>query len=155
MGDYMKKLIVLFTSLFIFIDQGIKYLILNNFEMAKAKEVIYNFFYITLIKNDGGAFGIMSGGRWIFILLALIFIIYLIRYIYIDTNIKKLDVITYSLLLAGVVGNLIDRVVYGYVVDYLDFYIFKYNAPVFNFADMCIVIGASFMIYSLLIKGDK
>ena len=89
----------------------------------------------------------MSGGRWIFILLALIFIIYLIRYIYIDTNIKKLDVITYSLLLAGVVGNLIDRVVYGYVVDYLDFYIFKYNAPVFNFADMCIVIGASFMIY--------
>ena len=151
----MKKLVLLFTALIAFIDQGLKFLIINNFEMAKAKEVISNFFYITLIKNDGGAFGIMSGGKWIFIVLALVFIIYLIRYIYIDTNITKTDVLIYSLLLGGVIGNLIDRIIYGYVIDYLDFYVFKYDAPIFNFADMCIVIGAVMMIYILLVKGDS
>ena len=62
-------------------------------------------------------------------------------------KLNKLDYIIYSLLYGGIVGNLFDRIVYGYVIDYLDFYIFNYNFPVFNFADVCIVISVILIIF--------
>ena len=61
-------------------------------------------------------------------------------------KLDKFDIIGYSLLTGGIIGNLIDRIIYGYVIDYLDFYIFNYNYPVFNFADISIVIGVIIVI---------
>ena len=72
-----------------------------------------------------------------------------------DTKISKFDTVCYSLVTSGIVGNLIDRLFYGKVIDYIDFHIFGYDAPVFNFADMCIVIGALMIIYILIVKGDS
>ena len=72
-----------------------------------------------------------------------------------DKKITKLDVVSYSLVIGGILGNLVDRVLYGSVIDYLDFYLFGYNAPVFNFADSCIVIGAIIIICVLIKEGNN
>ncbi len=150
----MKKIILILGTLLAFIDQIIKYLIIHNLEELKSVKVIQNFFYLTYVKNDGAAFSILSGQRWILIVVSIISFLLLLYYIYKDKKICKLDVVSYSLFVGGILGNLIDRVFYGKVIDYLDFYIFGYDAPIFNFADMCIVIGALIILYSLIIRGD-
>lgn len=151
----MKKFIFILTGVLTFIDQILKYLVINNLEEFSSIRVIPNFFHLTFIKNDGAAFSILSGGRWFFIGIGVIALIFLIRYIFLDKKICKFDVVSYSLVLSGILGNLIDRICYGSVIDYLDFYLYKYNAPVFNFADMCIVIGGFMIIYTLVVKGDS
>lgn len=151
----MYRKIIGFGLLLAVLDQIIKYLIVNNLDIAQDIEVINNFFYITYIKNSGAAFGIFQNGGIILIALSIVALIGLIRYIVVDKNITKLESISYSLVFAGILGNLIDRVFNGYIVDYLDFYIFGYNFPVFNLADMCIVIGFGIIIYNMYItKGD-
>ena len=70
---------------------------------------------------------------------------------------KKFDwfnIIFYSLLIGGILGNLFDRIIYGYVIDYLDFYIFGYNFPIFNVADICIVISVIMIIIDTLWRGN-
>lgn len=151
----MYRKILGFGLLLSVLDQIIKYLIVSNLNLAEDIEVINNFFYITYIKNSGAAFGILQNGGIIFIILSIVALIGLIRFIIVDKNITKLESISYSLVFAGILGNLIDRVFNGYIVDYLDFYIFGYNFPVFNLADMCIVIGFMIIIYNMFItKGD-
>jgi signal peptidase II len=151
----MKKLIFLFSMLLIGIDQVVKYFVVSNLEQYKSIKLIPNFFYMTFVKNEGAAFSILDGGRWIFVIIGLLALILIIRYIFLDKKIKRYDVVSYSLVIGGIAGNLIDRIVQGSVVDYLDFYILGYNAPVFNFADMCIVIGTFMIMYILVIKGDS
>ncbi|MDD2625443.1 MAG: signal peptidase II, partial [Bacilli bacterium] len=118
-------------------------------------KVIKNFFYITNINNTGAAFGILQDGGIIFIILSIIALVGLIRYVIIDKNIVKLEAISYALVLGGILGNFIDRIMYGYIIDYLDFYFFGYNFPVFNLADMCMVIGFMIIIFNMFIsKGE-
>ena len=66
-------------------------------------------------------------------------------------ELKKIDIVSYSMLLGGIIGNLIDRVVHGYVIDYLDFKIFNYNFPIFNIADTLIVISIIIIGISLIV----
>ena len=154
-GDMMKKRIFLFSMLFVFIDQIIKYLISSNVSLHESINVIPNFLYITHVNNDGAAFSMLSGGRWLFVAIGVISLILLIRFILLDTKISKFDCLSYSLVLSGIVGNLIDRVVYGFVIDYIDFNVFGYDMAIFNFADMCIVVGVLMIIFILIIKGDS
>ena len=65
-----------------------------------------------------------------------------------------MDISIYSLLIGGILGNLFDRIIYGYVVDYLDFYFFNYNFPIFNIADICIVCSVVLIIIDTL-RGGK
>jgi len=151
----MKKLIVFFSILLLGIDQFIKYLVINNLEISKSVGIINNFLYLTFVKNEGGAFSILSGNRWFFVIMGVIALIFLIRIIVVDKKIIKFDIVSYSLIVGGILGNLIDRIFYGSVIDYIDIYIFGYNAPIFNFADICIVLGACMIIYTLVVKGDS
>ena len=150
----MKKKIIFLTSFLVFIDQLIKYFVSHNMSLFDKINVIPNFFDINYIRNDGGAFSILSGGRYFFIIITVIALIFFIRVISMDKKISKFDVITYSFVLSGTIGNLIDRIIYGNVIDYIHFTIFNKSMAVFNFADMCIVIGMIFFIYILIIKGD-
>ena len=68
---------------------------------------------------------------------------------------RKIEIIGYSLLLGGAIGNLIDRIVYGYVIDFLDFYIFKYDFPIFNVADIGIVVGIILLLVSMILEVYK
>jgi signal peptidase II len=134
------------------IDQITKSVIGNIIKVGTTKQVIKNFFYLTTVHNDGAAWGLFSN-KTIFILLGTIvsfFIIY--KFIY---GFKKntRNNIAFGLVLGGLSGNLIDRLLLGYVRDFLDFIIFKYDFPVFNIADIAIVIGVILLIIAI-IKGE-
>ena len=80
--------------------------------------------------------------------LALVTIYY---YLIKDKDLNKIDIVSYSMLIGGIIGNLIDRIVHGYVIDYLDFKIFNYNFPIFNIADTLIVISIIIIGISLIV----
>lgn len=146
---------VYFIALIVFLmDFLSKNFVINNFELLKSIELIPNFFYITYLQNTGAAWSMFRNGS------LFIAIISFIIFILISNYIKKLkleniwSIISFGFLLGGILGNFIDRVVYGYVIDFLDFKIFGYDYPVFNFADIMIVVG-TIMIAIKIIRGDK
>ncbi len=137
------------------IDQLSKIIVISNIEPSTGIKLINNFLYITFVKNEGAAFSILQGGRIFFIVLSIFVLVIMIKYIFDDKNIRKIEVLSYSLLISGIIGNLIDRIVYGYVVDFIDIYLFGYDFPVFNVADMCIVIGAVVLAGTYMTRGEK
>lgn len=145
-----KKLIFL-TLIFIFIDQLSKGLVNLYMYLNQSINIIPNFFNLTYVRNIGAAFSILPGSRWLFVILSIIALN--IIYIFFINN-KKLntkEIIIFSLLQGGIIGNLIDRILYGYVIDFLDFNIFGLDFAIFNLADIFIVIS----IILLIIVGDK
>lgn len=142
----MKKILKL-SIVFLVIDIVIKLIVKNCLFLNQSIKIINNFFYITYVKNTGAAWSILSGKQLFLIIFSLIVIIMLMIYLYKKKEYSKFEIIGYSLLLAGAIGNLIDRIAYGYVIDYLNFYIFNYNFPIFNIADCCIVIGIMFLFF--------
>lgn len=148
----MKK-ILLVSFVAILIDQFIKITVSTKMVLHSSIGIINNFFNITFVKNFGAAYSIFSGNRIFLILVSFISLI-IIYFIFLkNKKFRKIDIINYGLLIGGIVGNLIDRIIYGYVIDFLDFNIFGYDFPVFNIADACIVISViSIIIFS---KDDK
>lgn len=141
----MKK--ILTTSFIcILIDQIIKIIITTNLKFTESINVIKNFFRITYLRNNGAAFSILSGNRIFLILITLIALLIIYIFLIKNKNINKIETICYGTLIGGIIGNLIDRVRLGYVIDYLDFNIINYNYPVFNFADICIVVSAILLL---------
>lgn len=141
----MKK--ILTTSFIcILIDQIIKIIITTNLKFTESINVIKNFFRITYLRNNGAAFSILSGNRIFLILITLIALLIIYIFLIKNKNINKIETICYGTLMGGIIGNLIDRVRLGYVIDYLDFNIINYNYPVFNFADICIVVSAILLL---------
>lgn len=149
----MKKITII--SLFILlVDQIIKYIVINNMSLYKSIEIIPNFFNITYVENIGAAFSILSGNVLFLILISLIAIILIYLFLIKNKKLNKLQITMYSLLIGGIIGNLVDRIFRGFVVDYLDFSIFGYNFPIFNFADVCIVLSAIALLF-INIKEEK
>lgn len=149
----MTTLLVI-SSLIILLDQIVKLLITHNLVVGESIKIINNFFYITYVNNSGAAWSILTGNRILLIVITLLVLFIIYKYLIKDKKLQKIEQIIYGLLVGGVIGNLIDRVVRGYVIDYLDFYIFNYDYPIFNIADAAIVIAVVLLIY-LIIKGDK
>lgn len=139
---------IIISIILLCIDQISKLLIVNLLTKTDSITIIKNFFYLTYINNDGAAFSILVGKRILLILIAVLVIVMLIRYIKKNNIQNKLELVSISLIIGGSLGNLIDRVVRGYVIDFLDFKIFNYNFPIFNLADTFIVIG----VFLLLLK---
>lgn len=135
----------------IVLDQLTKILIQRNFALHESLEVIENVFHITFVPNYGAAFGILKDKTFFFILTSLIVIISFLFYLKYVPKEKK--VLRYALVLqiGGAVGNLIDRIRLGYVIDFLDFRVW----PVFNVADMAIVFGVGLLIYQLLLIPER
>ena len=149
----MKKII--FTMIIcLILDRIIKIICINNLAFGDSLNIINNFFAITLVSNTGAAFSILSSNTLLLIILSII-IIFVIYFFFIrNKNLSIFMQLIYGVLLGGIFGNLIDRIVYNYVIDYLDFNILGYNFPVFNFADICIVISIILIIIDT-IKGEK
>ena len=150
----MLKKITYTSTIIIIIDQLIKYLISNKIELNESIEIINHFFSIAYVQNIGAAWNILSGNRWLLIIIGIISLVGIYFYFIKDKKLKKIEVITYSILIGGTIGNLIDRIVYGYVIDYLSFNIFGYHFPVFNLADICIVVSV-FLMIMIEIKGSE
>ena len=143
------------TIILVIIDLTVKLIIKNTMIPNQSITIINNFFYITYVKNTGAAWSILSGRKIFLIIFSLIVIISIIYYIIKRKENNRLESIGYSMVLSGAIGNLIDRIIYGYVIDYLDFYIFNYDYPIFNIADILIVIGIIIIFISYGGKNEK
>lgn len=143
----MPYLIIIFSILLAGVDQLIKYLVVENLKPISTVEVIPGLFSLTYVENRGAAFGMLSNARWIFILFTLAVIAAIIFVLFKYRVKSKLFNIAVVLIVGGGIGNLIDRIFYGFVVDYLSVSFFP---PVCNFADYCITVGAGIMVIYLL-----
>jgi len=139
------KKIGIISLIVIIIDRILKVLVTNNFVLNVRNKIIDGFFYITNCHNEGAAFSLFSGNVLFLIFITLIVLFLIYRSIN-KENVNKIGILAYGLLLGGILGNLYDRIFYGYVIDYLDFVIFKFNFAIFNLADAAIVIGAILLI---------
>lgn len=133
----MYSLIII--GVVVFFDQLIKMRVTDKIMPYTSIEIIKNFLYITYVENTGISFGLFKGLRLVFIILT--FIVCLVISYYILKFYKKHVAVTVclALIVGGAIGNLIDRIRFGYVIDYIHFTIFP---PVFNLADSAIVCGA-------------
>jgi len=149
----MKKKIVALSIFLLLVDIITKYIIDIKFNLMETKEIIINFFSITKVYNYGASWNILTGYR---IFLIIITILILIVLFYYETKfvINTRNTIAFSLVYSGILGNLINRIFNGYVIDFLDFKILGYDYPVFNFADICIVCGIILIGIAIIKKED-
>ena len=152
----MKNKKTYIIALFILITDIItKNLISNLMLEEQSIKIINNFLYLTYVKNTGIAFSFLEGKVPLIISLTIIIIIILIKYLQ-KRELTKLETISYGLVIGGALGNLIDRIIYGYVIDFIDIYIFSYDYPIFNIADIGVVIGIILiLITSIKESSDK
>lgn len=140
--------LVLIASLVIIIDRLAKALVFNNLSEGQSIWVIPKIFHLTLVLNTGAAFGLFKDKNEFFIVTSFIIIALIFAYVWLD---KQKDLVMLSalgLVLGGAAGNLIDRLVFGCIIDFLDFRVW----PVFNIADSSITIGSVLLILRLLFK---
>lgn len=136
----MKKIGII-SLVFIIIDFIVKIIINNNMNVYDSISIIPSFFSITYVRNIGAAFSIMENSRILFIIIGFIALILIYKYLIMNKVLNKYLMISYSMLIGGIIGNMIDRIIYGYVIDYLSFNLFGYNFPIFNLADTFIVVS--------------
>ena len=140
------KLFFLSISIFIIlIDQYTKYLVFYNYKTFINKDFL--FFRLDFVKNYGAAFNILSGSRILLSFISIIFSILLIYLIVRKKIFKSIDLYSYSFILGGTIGNGIDRIFKGFVIDFINLNII--NFPVFNIADISINIGFIFLLYNI------
>ena len=149
----MKKksniiLVVILVSVLLGIDLLLKYLVSTYLTTVN---IIDNFFSLTYVLNDGAAFSLFASRTYLLILIALICLFFIIYELKNNLDDRVLS-IGYSLVLAGLLGNFLDRLIDGYIIDYLSFKIFKLNFPIFNFADILIVVGIIVVIIKEILK---
>jgi signal peptidase II len=153
-------LLILGAAVVIALDQLTKNAITGRFFLHEARPVIDGFFNLVYVMNPGAAFSFMAGAsaafRYIFFCGITSVAVVLIIYYLVKSKPKSLLIVaSLTLIFSGAVGNLIDRIRYGAVVDFLDFYIGNLHWPAFNVADCAISIGAALMIWEMIKARNK
>ncbi|MBQ8192622.1 MAG: signal peptidase II [Bacilli bacterium] len=146
--------VIIISIILLIIDQISKILVIKYIDINNSIELIKNFFYLTYTHNEGAAFSILTGQRIFLILIAITILIIIFNYIRKNKTKNKVETVAFSLIIGGSLGNLIDRIVRGYVVDFLDFKILGYNYPIFNLADTFIVVGV-FLLFIFVFRKEK
>lgn len=154
------KIVAGWLGFIVVADQLTKWLVDRTMYLHQSVPVIENFFNLTYVRNTGAAFGIFAGGHAAFRLPFLI-IVALVAIGFISVMLKRLRdndiglITALAFILGGAIGNLIDRIVYGEVIDFLDVHWSGYHWPAFNLADSFITIGVGITIYYLVkAQGD-
>ena len=148
----MVALSLVIAGLVVVIDQVIKYFVAMYLPQAGVVTAIPHLLDLNYVENPGVAFGMFENMRWIFVALNSVIIVVLL-YIIIFKKIKsKMFLISSALIIGGGIGNLIDRVLYGYVIDYLQLSFFS---PVCNFADYAVTVGTVLLVIYLLFMSDS
>lgn len=142
---YSTILFIIFTSIFIFLDRISKIFIIKNLNFGETIYILKNLLKFEKVENRGGIFGIFPDGKNFFIIISFVAII-LLLYFFFKINPKTLFIIfNISLIFSGILGNLLDRLIYGYVIDFIS----VGNYPVFNLSDSYITIGIILMFIFL------
>lgn len=159
-GTGMKRQYYISISLFITIvilllDQITKFIVASSMRVGDSFNVIPHFLNITSHRNNGAAWGILSGKMSFFYIITIIILVVLILFYIKEAKQHLLMQVAISLLFAGALGNFIDRVLHGEVVDFVDTNIFGYNFPIFNVADSSLTIGVLLIVIALLTDMKK
>ncbi len=154
----MKKNLIIFilgAAVVVVLDQVTKAAILKQFVLHESRPVIDGFFNLVYVMNPGAAFGFLAGAsetfRYLFFIGITVLVMGLIIYYIVKSDSKNIiNIISFAMIFGGAVGNLIDRIRFGSVVDFLDVYIGTAHWPAFNVADSSITIGAVLMIWGMI-----
>lgn len=150
---FVYMLYILLIAAALIIDQAVKIYVSSVMTPGESVSVIQGFFHITYIHNDGAAFGILAGHSTVLIVIPAVILAAVTVYLAVrGRNVPKMMGIALSLIAAGGTGNIVDRVIHGYVIDFLDFKIWN---PVFNVADVFICTGCGLMILYILAFDRK
>lgn len=147
MGKY--RIFALTVSISLILDQLSKIYIDNSFVLGESKRVISNFFHLTYVRNPGAAFGILSDSAIrlpFFISISVFASLGILWYIRRIPSEKHWQHLSLGLILSGALGNLIDRIRFGEVIDFLDVHWYNYHWPAFNVADSAICVGVGIML---------
>jgi len=144
--------LLLVTILVLLADQGTKILVEKRMELGQSIPVVGNFLRLTFIRNAGGAFGIFLGGGWLYLVASIVAIFLIFYYLRRMSATGVWPRISLAMILGGALGNLVDRLRYGTVTDFLDFGIGRLRWPVFNLADAAVTVGIVVFLLSLLLK---
>lgn len=147
----MKKKLVIVGALVVLLDLITKTWVQQSLGLYESIPIIPGFFSITYLTNTGAAWSILDGQRWFFIVLAS-GVTFVLSHMFIKEKEDRYIQIGLALMIAGTFGNLFDRIVHGYVRDMLSFVIFGYDFPVFNVADISLVIGVGFICLAVLLE---
>ncbi len=151
----MSRKIFLFLAILVvgvFLDQITKYLVVRELAIGDQIPVIRGFFNVVLTYNKGAAFGLFANlsvkFAWVFFIVSSSLVMGVVAYLWWRTPLDHdLATVGYSLIFTGAVGNLIDRVRLGEVVDFLDFHIGQFHWPAFNVADSLVCVGAGLLLW--------
>lgn len=140
----------------IIFDRITKNLIDNHFSLFESRDIIPGFLKLTYVRNTGAGWSMMEG-QMVFFYVVTVFAVVLLYMIGKDflNESNLLGFYSCYLIVGGAIGNLIDRVIYKYVIDFIDVMIFTYDYPVFNIADCFVVVGGILLLLSLLLKKEK
>ena len=156
----MKKMKLTYQTLILYLvaflvivigDQVTKIIVDHTLSLGGSYAIIDNFFYFTYAHNTGAAWGMLAGKISLFLIVSVVAAIGIIYYFMKSESYQKLTRFGLVLVFGGLIGNLIDRLAFGYVRDFIDFIIFGYNFPIFNVADIG-VVGDVNQILPLLVK---
>lgn len=147
------------TVLFLVLDQVTKQWVMASMELYQSIPIM-PFFNLTYVHNPGAAFSFLAdaGGwqRYFFTILAIVVSIVLVIWLAKTPKTDKRISVAFCLILGGAIGNVVDRMLFGYVIDFLDFYYQSYHWPAFNIADSAIFVGAGLLILdAFLTPSDK
>lgn len=150
---YLAYLFVI--ALLVCIDQYTKQIVITYLGIGEKLEIIPNLFYINHVRNTGAAWSLFDGQRTLFIIITILAVLGFSYLLFSKKENKLIIKISYLLIIGGAIGNLIDRISYGFVIDFLDFYIFNYDYPVFNVADIFLVIGVILYFISIILENTN
>ena len=137
---------ILLTLIFLLVDIVSKIIIDRYMMVDGSIKLVNNFLYITYVRNTGAAWSVFSSRTAFVVIISFLIILGIIYYIYKNKLEHRIEKIAYSMILGGALGNFFNRLTCGYVIDFIDVKIFKYDYPIFNFADVLIVMGVILLI---------
>ena len=149
-------LVLLLGLAVVLLDQATKYWIRSSFVYGESRPVIEGFFNLVYVRNDGAAWNILSGHGIILILISVAFLAFLIFHFRSFLREQLSHKVLFGLMVGGILGNLIDRIRFGWVTDFLDFQFGSYHYPSFNIADSAICIAAGcYILMNVFSHRDK
>ncbi len=150
----MQKKVALFTMLFLIVDQVSKIVLDRALPLNVTYTIADRFIYITKSYNTGIACSMLADSPYLIISISIIIFILLLLYLP-KFKENKRNILAFSLIFGGLFGNLIDRLIYGHVIDFIDIMIFNYDYPIFNIADSFVFIGVMLLIWSIYLGEDN
>ena len=147
---------ILYTAIIaigIILDQLTKILSSKFLSKVETVPIIRNVLHLTYVENRGAAFGMLKDHRWVFMVTSTVMILALLAYLYLGFSENMLYTVSISMIISGGIGNMIDRTLFGYVVDFIDFRLI--NFAVFNGADSFVCVGAGILMLALILDIVK